>query len=83
MNVYVINSRSVNNTVVVKMSRIENMLNPKVVALIGASEKEGSIGNQIMKNLLTGKGRRTIYPINPAYQTVMGLKCFQGITQVP
>ncbi|MEM3012510.1 MAG: CoA-binding protein, partial [Candidatus Hadarchaeales archaeon] len=59
------------------------MLNPKVVALIGASEREGSVGNQIMKNLLTGKDRRKIYPVNPNHQTVMGLKCFPSITQVP
>ena len=65
------------------MGKLENMLNPKVVALIGASEKEGSVGNQIMRNLLIGKEKRKIYPINPNYQTVMGLKCFPSITQVP
>ncbi|MEM2866086.1 MAG: acetate--CoA ligase family protein, partial [Candidatus Hadarchaeales archaeon] len=65
------------------MGKLENMLNPKVVALIGASEREGSVGNQIMKNLLTGKDRRKIYPVNPNHQTVMGLKCFPSITQVP
>ncbi|MEM4724716.1 MAG: CoA-binding protein, partial [Candidatus Hadarchaeum sp.] len=53
------------------------------MALIGASEKEGTIGNQIMKNLLAGKEKRKIYPINPNYQTVLGLKCFTSITQVP
>ncbi|KUO39680.1 MAG: hypothetical protein APZ16_03300 [Candidatus Hadarchaeum yellowstonense] len=65
------------------MGKLENMLNPKVVALIGASEKEGSVGNQIMRNLLIGKEKRKIYPINPNHQTVMGLKCFPSITQVP
>lgn len=65
------------------MGRIENMLNPKVVALIGASEKEGSIGNQIMKNLVASKVGRTIYPVNPTYQSVMGLKSLQSISQVP
>ncbi|MEM3420727.1 MAG: GNAT family N-acetyltransferase, partial [Candidatus Hadarchaeum sp.] len=39
--------------------------------------------NQIMKNLLAGKEKRKIYPINPNYQTVLGLKCFASITQVP
>ena len=65
------------------MGRIENMFNPKAVAVIGASEKDGSIGKQVMKNLIAGKDRRTIYPINPNYQTIMGLKCFPSITQVP
>ncbi|MEM3453119.1 MAG: GNAT family N-acetyltransferase [Candidatus Hadarchaeum sp.] len=65
------------------MGKLESMLSPRVVALIGASEKEGTIGNQIMKNLLAGKEKRKIYPINPNYQTVLGLKCFASITQVP
>lgn len=65
------------------VGKLENMLSPKVVALIGASEKEGTIGNQIMKNLLAGKEKRKVYPVNPTYQTVLGLKCFPSITQVP
>ncbi|MGC8817014.1 MAG: bifunctional acetate--CoA ligase family protein/GNAT family N-acetyltransferase [Candidatus Hadarchaeum sp.] len=65
------------------VGKLENMLNPKAVALIGASEKEGTVGNQIMKNLLQGKEKRKIYPVNPSYQAVMGLKCFPSITQIP
>jgi len=65
------------------MGKIENMLNPKTVAFIGATEREGSMGQQIMKNLLLGKGRRTVYPVNPNQQTVMGMKCFPSITQIP
>jgi len=65
------------------MYRIENMLNPKSVALIGATDREGSVGQQIIKNLLEGKDIRKVYAVNPNRETVMGLKCFPSITEVP
>ena len=65
------------------MYRIENMLNPKSVALIGATDREGSIGQQIMKKLLVGKDMRKVYAVNPNRETVMELKCFPSITEVP
>ncbi|KAF5434926.1 acetyltransferase [Candidatus Methanophagaceae archaeon] len=65
------------------MYRIENMLNPKSVALIGATDREGTIGRQLTKNLLLGKDMRKVYAVNPNRETVLGLKCFPSITEVP
>jgi len=45
------------------MYRIENMVDPKSVALIGATDREGSVGQQIMKNLLVGKDMRKVYAV--------------------
>ena len=59
------------------------MLNPKSVAVIGASETEGSVGQSLMRNLLLGKDRRKIYPVNHNRETVMGLKCYPNIAKVP
>ncbi len=65
------------------MANIERMLNPKTVAAIGASEEEGSVGQSLMKNLLLGKERRRIYPVNVKRNSVMGLKCYARITDIP
>jgi acetyltransferase len=65
------------------MYRIENLFNPKSVALIGATDREGSIGRQLTKNLLLGKDMRNVYAVNPNKDTVLGLKCFPSITEVP
>jgi len=59
------------------------MLNPKVVAAIGATDREGSVGHSVMKNLLLGRDRRTIHPVNPNHESVMGLKCYADILKVP
>ena len=68
---------------VASMGTIERMLNPKTVAAIGASEAEGSVGQALMKNLLLGKGKRSIFPVNPNRPTIMGLKCYSDITKIP
>jgi acetyltransferase len=65
------------------MGTIEKMLSPKTVAAIGASEAEGSVGQALMKNLLLGKEKRTIYPVNPNRTTIMGLKCYPDIAKIP
>lgn len=65
------------------MANIERMLNPRVVAVIGASEEEGSVGQSLMKNLLLGKDRRKIYPVNIKRNSVLGLKCYASIAEVP
>ena len=59
------------------------MLNPKAVAMIGATEREGAVGYALMKNLLLGKDRIAIYPVNPSRDTVIGLKCYQNIATIP
>lgn len=55
---------------------------PKGIALIGASSSPYKGGNFILKNLLNGyKGK--IYPVNPAYPEIEGLKCYPSVLDVP
>ncbi len=56
---------------------------PKSVALIGASVKELSIGNVIIKNLLHYGYTGPIYPINPKVDNIRGLKAYPSILDVP
>ena len=57
------------------------MLNPRSVALIGATETPNSVGQTIMQNLLSFDG--TVYPVNTKRQTVQGIKAFSAIGEVP
>jgi len=58
-------------------------LNPKAVAVIGASEHEGTVGQSLMQNLMEGHDGRKIYPVNPNRETVMGLKSFPTLSKIP
>jgi acetyltransferase len=59
------------------------MMNAKTVAVIGATDKEGSVGQSIMKNILLGREKRKIFPVNPNKESVMELKCYPDIGKVP
>ncbi|MFL6691665.1 MAG: acetate--CoA ligase family protein, partial [Ramlibacter sp.] len=66
--------------VVTSMNRI---MKPKAVAVIGASNEAGKIGNSVMKNLINGGYKGKIYPINPKDAEVMGVKAFKSVKDVP
>ncbi|RQW82293.1 MAG: acetyl-CoA synthetase, partial [Geobacter sp.] len=58
------------------------MFDPKTIALIGATDKTGNVGRTIMENLLRSKERK-IFPVNPLKQTVLNVKSYPGIANVP
>jgi acetyltransferase len=64
------------------MGRIQAMFDPKTIALIGATGKEGAIGRTILENLLRSKERK-IFPVNPDAGKVLDVKCYPGISSVP
>lgn len=66
--------------VVKSMNRI---MKPKAVAVIGASNEAGKIGNSVMKNLINGGYQGKIYPVTPKGGEVMGLAAFKSVKDVP
>jgi len=61
---------------------MKKFFRPDSIAVIGASERERSLGRQLMLNLLEGyKGK--IYPVNPNYAEIMELPCFSDTTFIP
>lgn len=56
---------------------------PKTVAVIGASEKAGSVGRTILWNLLSNPFGGTIFPVNPKRHSVLGIKAYPDIAAVP
>jgi len=63
--------------------KLDPLFKPRSVALIGASAKELSIGNVIIKNLLHYHFKGPIYPINPKVDEIRGLKAYPSILDVP
>jgi acetyl coenzyme A synthetase (ADP forming)-like protein len=62
---------------------MDRLMNPKAVAVIGASAENGKIGNSVMKNLVNGGYQGEIYPINPKADEILGIKAYSSITAVP
>jgi acetate---CoA ligase (ADP-forming) len=53
------------------------------IAVVGASQKEGKVGNIIVKNLLGSGYRGSLYPVNPKATEVLGLKCYPDLASIP
>ncbi len=62
---------------------LDALFQPKGVAVIGASTKELSIGNRIVRNLIEFGFQGGIYPINPKVDEVRGVKAYKSILDVP
>ncbi|MFU8770298.1 MAG: CoA-binding protein, partial [Desulfotignum sp.] len=61
---------------------LDRLFNPKHVAVIGASEKPGSVGSAIMKNLLSGNGKYQVFPVNPGHKKLFARPCVAGIQEI-
>jgi acetyltransferase len=64
------------------MGNLHNVFNPRSIALIGASDREGAIGRTMFTNLLQTKGRK-VFPVNPRKRSLLGLQCFESIASIP
>lgn len=56
---------------------------PRSVALIGATDREGSVGRTLLTNLLQNPFGGTIFPINPKRSNVLGVRAYPSIADVP
>jgi acetyltransferase len=63
--------------------RLDALLKPKSVAIVGVSGDPSRIGGQLLKYLLKFGYKGTIYPINPNYKEVEGIKCYSTVADLP
>ena len=66
---------------VYRHAELHRMLNPRTIAVIGASQREGSFGGNVLKNLVHFDGQ--VFPINPRYENIGGLACYPSIKALP
>ncbi|RLE41855.1 hypothetical protein DRJ48_04710, partial [Candidatus Woesearchaeota archaeon] len=62
---------------------LDKLLNPSSIAIIGASNVPHKVGNNVVKNLLDYGFRGRIYPINLKEPTILGLKAYKSVLDVP
>ena len=62
---------------------LECFFAPKSVAVIGATDRDGSVGRTVLANLRNGKFQGRVYAVNPHRAEVLGLSCYANIGAVP
>ncbi|ERJ04822.1 Acetyl-CoA synthetase protein [Halorhabdus tiamatea SARL4B] len=62
------------------MGQLDTLFAPERVAVVGATESDGSVGRDVMENLLDGY-EGDVVPVNPSSEEVFGLECYDDLTQ--
>ena len=60
---------------------LKRLIDPKVVAVVGASETRGSFGERTLSNMSGFSGK--VFAINPKYQTLLGRPCVPSLAELP
>ncbi len=64
-------------------SPLDAIFAPKNVAVIGATEKAGSVGRTLVWNLISNPFGGAVFPVNPKHPSVLGIKSYPTIRAVP
>ncbi|MCG3149932.1 MAG: Protein lysine acetyltransferase Pat [Verrucomicrobiae bacterium] len=62
---------------------LDVFFSPQTVAVVGATEKVGSVGRTLLWNLITSPFGGTVYPVNPKRPNVLGVKAYPSVRELP
>ena len=62
---------------------IQNFFNARSVAVIGASRRQDTIGQTLVRNLVLGDYQGRVYVVNPAAKSVAGLPAYPSVSDIP
>jgi acyl-CoA synthetase (NDP forming) len=66
-----------------KYQTLNKLINPKSIAIVGASNNKQKHGGRIIDHLLRHKYQGEIYPINPKETNIQGFPCYKTLEEVP
>jgi len=64
-------------------SALEAFFAPATVAVVGATDREGSVGRTILENLVQGCYRGRVFAVNPKHSEMLGIKCYPSVAALP
>ncbi|MFO0952655.1 MAG: bifunctional acetate--CoA ligase family protein/GNAT family N-acetyltransferase [Isosphaeraceae bacterium] len=62
---------------------LDPIFSPRTVAVVGASEKPGTVGRTVLWNLVSSPFGGTVFPVNPKRPNVLGIKSYPSVREVP
>jgi len=63
--------------------RLEPLLRPRSIAVVGATERAGTVGRTTIENLLKGGFAGPLFAVNPRYESVLGVPCLPNLAALP
>src|SRR5262245_5968474 len=62
---------------------LHGFFHPRTVAVVGATETAGSVSRTVLWNLVSNPFGGTVYPVNPKRPSVLGIRAYRSIAEVP
>ena len=62
---------------------LHSFFNPVSVAVIGATDREGSVGRTVLANLVRGSYHGRVFAVNPRHSEILGIKCYPNVSALP
>ncbi len=62
---------------------LQHILSPASVAVIGAGQKAGSVGHQVLRNIVDGGFTGAVYAVNPHHDSILGIACVPQARDLP
>lgn len=62
---------------------LDAIFHPRSVAVIGATERPGSVGRTLLWNLISNPFGGTVYPVNPKRTNVLGIRAYPSVKEIP
>ena len=66
-----------------KRHDLDKLFDPQSIAVIGASNKKGSVGYTLLRNLISAEYEGVVFPVNVSAPSVQGIQAYASISQVP
>ncbi|MGI0132855.1 MAG: acetate--CoA ligase family protein [Thermoplasmata archaeon] len=66
-----------------RSTELEEVFAPRSVAVIGASNTAGTVGASLFRNILTSGFQGVVYPVNPKWKSVSGVRCYPKVEDLP
>lgn len=67
----------------VTVRNLSHVFAPKSVAVVGASNRPGSVGSVVLGNILKGGFEGEVWPVNPKYAELNGRRCYAAVKDIP
>ena len=65
------------------VAAVRSFLEPKSVAVIGASRRRGTVGAEVLRNILTSEFAGVVYAVNPQADVVQSLPAYNAVSEIP
>src|SRR5918997_1199700 len=62
---------------------MDAIFRPETVAVVGATDKAGSVGRTVLSNLISSPFGGTVFPVNPNKTNVLGIRAYPSVSEVP